>query len=647
MGNLKAKITYFIFQSVILAILPYLASAQPSAKNKSIFMQAETYFLYGDFELANQLYLLLETPDNMNIKYKIGACYLNIQGEKEKSIPYLEEAVRDASFDSKTSSFREKRAPLEAYFYLARAYMINNELEKGLNTLQSFKRLVKENQDKGGMNNPEFIDQQIQACRNAIKMEEQPVGFTKKSLGTDFSQGAINEDPAVSFDGNTIVYTENRGAVNVIFCSRKKDGVWEPPVNITSELMAGDDCSSCSLNMDGTELFLYKSDNYDGEIYSSSYENGAWKPIKKLNRNINTKFYESHASISADGNRLYFSSNRDGGEGMLDIYVSNKDASGDWGPAVNLGSVINTPFNEDTPFITENDSLLFFSSEGHNSMGGYDIFSSRRDGSSWDTPENIGYPLNTSDDDKFFQPWNNGKNAYYTMTTGYKKRDIFYLILGGPDTGEFAEINGRLGLSDTVMAFDKSFKINLIDRSSGDTVDISYPNKFTGLYTFYVMPGKYRLVYTGIGYFSQTVDTAVTSANRRMSLNIDISLLRDPSVKRSVVAYEKINLNEIPSIASVDTSNLIKNLNVNDLGDENIKDSDVLYYTVQVMALYKPVDMSYFKYIPDIKAMYNDQDRFYRYTTGVFKTREEAFARRLELIRKGYPEDIFIKKVSK
>jgi hypothetical protein len=154
-------------------------------------------------------------------------------------------------------------------------------------------------------------------------------------------------------------------------------------------------------------------------------------------------------------------------------------------------------------------------------------------------------------------------------------------------------------------------------------------------------------VYTGVGYFSQSLDTAVTRDDGKLALNIDILLKRDYSAKRGNQKYDKINLNSIPSISEVDTSILIKNLNVTDLSDENINDSDILYYTVQVMALYNPVDMSYFRYIPDIKVMYNDQDKFYRYTTGIFNTREEAFALRLELIRKGYPEDLFIKKVSK
>jgi len=429
--------------------------------------------------------------------------------------------------------------------------MINNQLENAMNTLQTFNKLVKETTPKKGMKNLDYIEQQIQACKNAIQFKDHPVTFSKKALGSDFEQGSMNDNAAVSFDGNTIAFTERRGIINAIFYSKKERGKWQTPIEITTVLKAGEDCSTCSLNSDGTEMFLYKTDNYDGAIYSSNFVNGSWTPIKKLNKYINTKFYESHASISADGKKLYFASNRDGGQGNLDIYVSEKDGSGDWGPSLNLGSEINTAFNEDTPFITQNDSVLYFCSEGHSSMGGFDIFRSQRTGKTWGTPTNIGFPINSTDDDKFFQPVNNGLNAYYSMTTGYKKKDIFYLDMG-------------------------------------------------------------------------------------------MTKITQPPV-----VYDKINLTLIPTVTSVDSSMLIRNLNVSDVGDLNIKDSDVLYYTVQVMALHKPVDVAYFKYITDMKVMYNDHDKFYRYTTGRFPTREEAYSLRLELIRKGYPDEIFIKKVSK
>jgi hypothetical protein len=652
MVKLRVKIISFSLQLLTLVILPVAASAQSSSEMKKIFAKAESYYLYEEYELANQLYLLLDSTDNLNIKYKIGTCYLNIPGEKEKSIPYLEAAVKTASYDSNPDAFKEKKAPLDAYFSLAKAYLINNQLEKALTTLQTFSSLARETKAKGGMKNFEYIDQQIQACKNAIQYKENPVEFSKKSMGADFNQGSINDDPAVSFDGNTIVYTEHRGIANAIFYSKKERGKWQPPIEITAEINAGEDCTSNSLNNDGTELFLYKTDNYDGAIYSSRFVNGAWTPIKKLNKNINTKFYESHASISSDGKKLYFTSNRDGGQGNLDIYVSEKDASGDWGPAVNLGAAVNTPFNEDTPFITKNDSVLYFCSEGHTSMGGFDNFKSQKSGTAWKTPTNLGYPINTTDDDKFFQPVNNGLNAYYSMTTGYKKKEIFYLGMGKTDVNQLFEIKGKFSLKDTTITFDENYSIHLLNKTSGDTLDVGFPNKYTGLYSFSVVPGEFRLFYKGFGYLTQTIDTAILQDNPNMVLNIDVSLDRDTTVKIrkttfQPVVYDRINLALIPTIASVDTSMLVRNMNVSDVGDLTIKDSDVLYYTVQVMALHNPVDVSYFKYITDMKVLYNDIDKFYRYITGRFQTREEAYSLKLELTRKGYPEEIFIKKVSK
>jgi len=283
-------------------------------------------------------------------------------------------------------------------------------------------------------------------------------------------------------------------------------------------------------------------------------------------------------------------------------------------------------------------------------MGGFDNFKSQKIGSAWKTPTNLGYPINTTDDDKFYQPVNNGKNAYYSMTTDYKKKEIFYLGLGNTDVNQSFEIKGKFSLRDTTVTFDKNYSIDLINKTSGDTLDVGFPNKYTGLYNFIVAPGQFRIYYKGYGYKTQIIDTTILQDNPNLFINIDVSLERDTTIKKIIsqpVVYDKINLSLIPTIAAADTSTLIRNLNVSDVSDVNIKDSDILYYTVQVMALHRPVDVTYFKYITDMKVLYNDIDKFYRYTTGRFATRDEAYSLRLELIRKGYPEEIFIKKVSK
>jgi hypothetical protein len=222
--------------------------------------------------------------------------------------------------------------------------------------------------------------------------------------------------------------------------------------------------------------------------------------------------------------------------------------------------------------------------------------------------------------------------------------------MGSTDVNQVFEIKGKFSLKDTVVNFDENYSVHLINRTSGDTLDVGFPNKYTGLYSFNVSPGQFKIFYKGYGYITQKIDTTILQDNPNLSLNIDVSLERDTSIKKislPLTVYEKINLALIPTVSSVDTSTLIRNLNVSDVGDINIKDSDILYYTVQVMALHNPVDVTYFKYITDMKVLYNDLDKFYRYTTGRFSTREDAYSSRLELIRKGYPEEIFIKKVSK
>lgn len=642
MARYREKLFLILLQLLGLVFIPTLSFSQSPSEFKQIFSQAESYFLYGEYELANELYLLLDAPDNYNIKYKIGVCYLNIPGEKEKSVAYLEEAVKNASYESKEDLYKEKRAPLDSYYYLAKAYLINNDPEKGMNTFQTFNRLASET--KGGMENLEFVNQQIQACSNAISFRGKPALFSKRILSSSFTAGAINENPVISYDGNTIVFTERRGILNTIWFSKKIRGAWQSPIEITTQLSAGNDCSTCSLNNDGTELFLYKTDDYDGVIYSSNYVNDSWTPVVKLNKNINTRYYESHAAVSADGNKLYFTSNREGGSGELDIYVSDRGADGEWGVARNLGPSVNTPYNEDTPFITANDSLLYFSSEGHNSMGGFDIFVSARSDSSWLPPVNLGYPLSTADDDKFLQPANNGANAFYSFTTDYKKKDIFYLAFGDNPF----EIKGAISLSDTVVLFDNNYKVYLTDGNSGDTLSVSSPESYTGNYDFSIKPGRYKLAFRGKGYFKQDIDTVIPADYPLSEVYIDVNLKRDTTEARPVpdVTYEKISLQDIPVVDAVDSARLVMNMNVTDVTEQTDNEEKILFYTVQVIALYNPVDISYFKHIDDLKIMYNDKDRFYRYTTGEFPSMDEAHKWRLELISKGYPAEIFVKKVS-
>jgi outer membrane protein OmpA-like peptidoglycan-associated protein len=183
-----------------------------------------------------------------------------------------------------------------------------------------------------------------------------------------------------------------------------------------------------SISFDGNTLYLTREDAFNSDIYKSVFQNGKWSKSEPLaGQDINTKYWESHASVSRDGKTLYFTSNRKGGFGEMDIYKSTLQDNNQWGTPVNLGNVINSELNEDTPFITENDSVLYFSSQGHENMGGYDIFRSKLgQGNQWSDPENLKYPINTTDDNLFYYPWHNARVIYASLIRpgGLGKEDI-------------------------------------------------------------------------------------------------------------------------------------------------------------------------------------------------------------------------------
>jgi Tol biopolymer transport system component len=212
--------------------------------------------------------------------------------------------------------------------------------------------------------------------------------------------------------------------------SKKVNDSWGAPVNITPELQSDGDMYISCLSSDGKVLYLSKDDNFNSDIYTCSFDGITWGKALRLNKNINTKYWESHGFVSEDGEQLIFASDRPGGFGGLDLYISRK-MEGDWGTPVNLGPKINTPFNEDRPFLINKGRTLFFSSQGHQNIGGYDLFrADLQTDNKWSEPENLGYPLNTPDDNIFFMPVNNGKSGYYSTyipDEGFGKEDI-YLI---------------------------------------------------------------------------------------------------------------------------------------------------------------------------------------------------------------------------
>jgi len=416
----------------LLVILIFTVSlhAQESKQLQDTFLEAEYFFMNEDYSEALNFYLQIyaERSDNANLAFRIGVCYINMPGKKELAVKYLEDASKNISAKHKEGTLNQLSAPYDALYELARAYRINYNFEKAKETYLKYKKTLLSDDTE----NINFIDHEIEVCDMAKTLIDKPVTFTMENMGELFNDNNSNFNPVISADGKSFVFMSSLKFYDAIMFSRMQNNKWSGPVNIYPDLIIDGDAGISSLSKDGQLLFITKDDNFNSDIYVSSFNGTVWSPAIKLNKNINTKYWESHAFISEDDNHLIFASDRPGGYGGLDLYLSRK-VNGEWGPAVNMGPEINTGFNEDRPFLANHDKTLFFSSQGHENMGGYDLFRSEKISSgSWKKPENMGYPLNTPDDNTYFMPTGDGKSGYLFLdkeTEGFGREDIYRIIL--------------------------------------------------------------------------------------------------------------------------------------------------------------------------------------------------------------------------
>ncbi len=540
----------FLFPTLLLAFLVQLdLSAQSRAEIRDNFYDAESWILFEDYKEALPLYLqLLKVyPDNANLKYRIGQCYINTPGQKDKAITYLEEAVKHIDPKYREGKFRETNAPYDALYYLANAYRITNQLDKAIATYQKFK----ENLDSR-IYDSTIVNMQITSCRNAKEIMSMPLYVKKTDLGNEINENGSEFDPVISDKEDKIIFARSEAFYDAILYSTKVDNKWTAPENMNEILKIDRDLFPSSISKDGNTLYLYSSADYDGTIYTSDFRNGTWQPLIKLNDNINTKYWESHATISHDNKKLYFTSNRKGTLGGLDIFISKRDSTGDWGQAVNLGPVINTPYNEESPFLTTDDKTLFFSSRGHYNMGGYDIFySTFLDNGEWSTPLNIGYPLNTTDDDVFFKPMNQGYEGYYAMvgSRGSGQQDIYHIEIFSENHPRKFLIRGVARVADLLHNFKDSVRISAMNIKDKNQMVVVYSDPNTGEYELELPQGKYQITYENTRADNIVRDIDLHLLNPSDSISLPITVLP----KNDFVAEMEVESDKAISVTGGDT----------------------------------------------------------------------------------------------
>ncbi len=420
------------FSVLLLAFSLSPTYGQTMAEKKEWFETGNYFFDSEDYQEAVFYFLKLHdaNPTNANYNFLVGSCYLNIPGNEIKSIPYFEQAVTKIATKYK-NELTQIRAPLHAYFYLAQAYRMNNQMDKAMEMLDKFTN----SPYFEGNYNEAIVNAEIEACKKAKVIQDKPIQVTFSNLGSVINNSSENYDPVLTQDTSIIIYMNNLKFYNAIYMSKRENGAWTEPENITPQVGSDGDAYPTSISADGKTLYLVRKVKKNGDIFVSHYENGKWSIMQPLNENINSNRNETFASISADGKTLYFTSDRRGGEGGLDIWYSELQPNGQWGKAKNMGSQVNTKLDEETPCISVDGTTLFFSSQGHQNMGGFDIFYSRRFNNEWSGAVNIGSPLNTTLDDKFYFPIGNGLIGYIArrLPSGFGLQDIYRVQITGGD----------------------------------------------------------------------------------------------------------------------------------------------------------------------------------------------------------------------
>lgn len=422
MNNVDTKIFKFSLLFLLFLGLAFHSHAQSS---RQLLKRGNKLFNDEAYRSAIPFYeqVLAKDPDNAAALFRAGVSYISF--DKEKASDYIYRAQR---LKPKVSSDIE--------YWLGRIDHLNYKFDDAIAHFRLYDAKLKKNDIR-----KEEVAVLIQQSKNAKTQFNNPKDIFVKNLGPTVNTSYSEHSPVIASDDNYLLFTSRAGNVT----GGKEDQFGEYYEDIFDTRRTGADAfeqpkpvarinskyhdAAIQLFDNDTKLLLYRDEN-NGDFYFSSRENGGeWSEPKSLGADINSKDYEGDAYITPDGKQLYFSTSHYSENGDKDLFVSQRDSKGNWGKPKSLGLVINSAEDDDSPYLSRDGKTMYFSSRGHNSMGGYDVFVSRFDSVSrkWSKPENMGYPINTPDDDAYYRLSPDGSYAYlssYRMG-GYGEKDIW------------------------------------------------------------------------------------------------------------------------------------------------------------------------------------------------------------------------------
>lgn len=467
----------------------------------SVFSQSkegDNYFKFANFDQALEEYLevINDNEDDLDLNYKIAVCYLNTNIDKSLAYPYLEKVIENP-----------KHGP-DAEFLLGRAYHFAYRFDDAIKYYEMFLK-----KGKGSPDNLFATPRLIEQCANAKEIMKFPVDVTFVNLGKEINSLYDDYFPFVPTNESYIVFNSKREENNNVqkdngiyfantFISKVVEGKYQEAEFTKGINEAKTDNEVVGLSPAGDKIVFYKESFRGlGDLHMANFsEEGEATNDKVLGETINSKYTEIAGCLSADGKKFYFASDREGGYGGIDIYVCQILPNGEWSEAMNLGPTINTEYDEDFPNIFNEGKDLYFSSNGHSSMGGYDIFKAKWDEEKkkFEQVTNLGYPINTPEDNMNFRISDDGKYGYIAALRkeGFGGLDIYrinfntvepkYTVIRG---GVYAENNAQL----------EKVNITIFDEE-GEIYGDYRPNPKTMKYVIILPAGNYTMEVESPGY---------------------------------------------------------------------------------------------------------------------------------------------------
>lgn len=433
------------------------------AKNdKLLIIERNTlYLIDGYYFQANRLinHLLKDEPENINFLYRKGFALLQSNLNHTLAEPFLKKAIGQTSKEYDLFSIEEKNAPIDSYFYYARVLHKNHQFEEAKSYYNKFIELSDENS--------QLIIQaelMIDQCNIGIFFNESKRRYTIENVGPAINSDKPEFSPVISLDGQSLYFTTRRvrpDSSNIdiiepfsnlysedIYVSRKNEnGDWSS-VELMDFCEADRNNATVAVSSDQKRIYVYTDDQGNGDIFYSSFEKNEFKKLKPLETlEVNSDAWEPHLTVSANGQIMFFSSDREGGFGGRDLYRMVKLPNGEWSKPQNLGPRINTKYDEDSPFIGVDNKTLYFASNGQKSIGGFDIFVSVMDDEQvWSDPINLGMPVNSAGDDIYYTTTADGQVGYFSSFRlgGFGEKDIYQVRLSDVEADKMAILKGYI-----------------------------------------------------------------------------------------------------------------------------------------------------------------------------------------------------------